>query len=86
MTDIQQIVQQVAQQIADNGARLDLTWELTFATVVDGTVPSATTVTFDADSATIVPVVSLIGTRSAADRVAIVSIPGGGQYIVGFLS
>lgn len=86
MTDVQQMVQQVAQQIADNGPRLDLTWELTFATVVDPTVPSATTVTFDADSATVVPVVSLIGTRTAGDRVAVMSIPGGGQYIVGFLS
>jgi hypothetical protein len=80
------LVQAVAQAIQGNASRLGLVWELTFATVVDGTTPAATAVTFDSDTTTIVPVVSLIGAKTAGDRVAVVSIPLGGQYIVGFLS
>lgn len=72
--------------IKDNADRLGLTWGLSIGTCVSGALPNATTVTFDAEASVTTPVVSLIGTVTTGTRVAILSIPGGGQYIIGFLS
>mgnify|MGYP001598570345 CR=1 FL=1 len=77
---------EMVKAVKENAARLGLTWQLTIGTCVDGTTPGATRVTFDADTTVVVPAVSLIGTVATNTRVAIVSIPGGGQYIIGFLS
>lgn len=69
------------QELKDNAARLGLAWLLAAATVDDPAVP---TVVFDSDaSATPVPVVNLISTPLAGDRVWVVTVPPAGNYLIG---
>jgi len=78
--------------IVDNAKRLGLTWEIVYATVISGsdtTSGLATVIAFDgpADAPTVsVPAVSLIGVLRVGVRVAVLSVPPAGQYIIGALN
>jgi hypothetical protein len=72
-----------AQSIVDRARQLGLTWTLRPATVVTFVVATGTaTVQFDGDTATL-GVVSLIGQVSPNQRVMCMSVPPGGNFIIG---
>lgn len=71
-----------ASSVVDNARKLGLTWQITPATVVSGFSPAATTVTLDADTE-VISAVSTIGPVASGSRVYVVSVPPGGNFIVG---
>ncbi len=76
----------LVQSIKDNAQRLGLVWTLSYATVNNGDDPSNVQATFDGPQATNMsqtPLVSLIGRIGEAVRVAVMSVPPAGQYIIG---
>lgn len=86
MTEPQQLpalLGATAESIVDNAKDLGLTWTLRPATVVSD--PSGPSVIYDGDSA-VVGVETLIGTAIPTDRVMMLQIPPGGNYIIGRLT
>jgi hypothetical protein len=74
----------LVQAVQDNAQRLGLTWQLQFATVADGTVPAAAVVTLDSDALSVpAQAVSLVGAIPAGERVAVMSVPPDGMYVIG---
>jgi hypothetical protein len=75
------------QAIKDNAQRLGLTWQIQYATVVDAASPGATTVAFDGDTLSVAtPAVSLVGALANGQRVAVLTTPPDGAYIIGQLT
>lgn len=70
--------------VQDNAGALGLIWKLSPGTVRGGSDPGAMVVAMDGDQAAPVPAISLIGLITAARRVFVLEIPGGGLYIVGY--
>lgn len=69
--------------VKDNAARIGLTWQIIYATVSDGSDPKAVTIVFDGDTdAVIVPAVSLVGPCLNGSRVAVITVPPAGTYII----
>jgi hypothetical protein len=75
------------QAIKDNAQRLGLTWQIQYATVADGSAAGAVIVTFDSDAlAVATPTVSLIGVLAETERVAVLTTPPDGAYVIGLLT
>jgi len=73
----------LVQAIVAESQRLGLTWSIRPATVnTDDLSTGITTATYDGDTTSIV-MINLVGDLYAGDRVYAVSIPQGGNYIVG---
>lgn len=71
----------LVKELKDNAARLGLIWQLVPATVEDPTIP---TVTFDSDSTGLpCPVINILATPIAGDRVWIAQVPPAGNYMIG---
>jgi hypothetical protein len=74
------------QAIKDNAQRLGLTWQIQYATVSDGASAGAIIVMFDGDSLSVpTPAVSLVGALTAGQRVAVLTTPPDGAYVIGIL-
>lgn len=76
----------LVQSIKDNAQRLGLVWTLSYALVNNGDDPTNVQATFDGPQATDMPqtpIISLIGRVGEAVRVAVISVPPAGQYIIG---
>ena len=72
------------KELKTNAERLGLTWQIRYATVLDGSVATAIVVTFDGDDAsTPISAISLIGLLTAGERVTVMTVPPAGQYIIG---
>ena len=79
MTDDQ--TADLVKQLQDNAARLGLIWQLVPATVDNPTTP---TVLFDSDSsAEPTPVINILDTPTAGERVWIAQVPPAGNYLIG---
>lgn len=75
------------QAIKDNAQRLGLTWQIQYATVSDGSDAGAIIVTFDGDDLSVpTPAVSLVGVLTDGQRVAVLSTPPDGAYVIGILT
>lgn len=75
------------QAIKDNAQRLGLTWQIQYATVTDGSSAGAIIVTFDGDSLSVpTPAVSLVGVLTDGLRVAVLTTPPDGAYVIGILT
>ena len=73
-----------AEAIVNNAKDLGLTWTLRPATASTPTTDGPTVV-YDGDT-TVMNAVSLIGTVSGTERVMMLQIPPGGNYIIGLLA
>lgn len=74
------------QTVQENAKRLGVSWDLTMATVVDGSDSGAISATFDADAdsgAATLGLISTIGAVAPSARVYVVQIPPAGNYIIG---
>ena len=67
--------------IVDRAKHLGLTWGLRMATVDDGSTASAVLATYDGDDVSI-GMVSMVGPLSAGDRVYVLQVPPGGNFII----
>lgn len=75
------------QAIKDNAQRLGLTWQIQYATVTDGSSAGAIIVTFDGDALSVpTPAVSLVGVLADGQRVAVLTTPPDGAYVIGILT
>ncbi len=69
--------------VKDNATRLGLTWQLVYGTVKDGSDPDKVTVLFDGDTSSLAaPTVSLVGPCLTGSRVAVLTVPPAGNYIL----
>jgi hypothetical protein len=73
-----------ATSTVENSDRLGLTWSLRMATVVDNSVASNTIIIVDGDSEQS-SAVSMIGPVVLSGRVYVITVPPGGNFIVGFV-
>lgn len=74
------------QTVQENAKRLGLSWDLTMATVVDGSDAGSISATFDADADTglaTLGLISMIGALAPGARVYVMQVPPAGNYIVG---
>lgn len=71
------------EQTRDNAEALQLTWGVRFATVVNiaDSATNVAMVSFDDSSESVVPALILIGGIVAGHRVAILTVPPGGNYL-----
>jgi len=76
----------MVQTVKDNANRLGLTWQITMATMVDGTDPGNCVATFDSDDAPTVGLISMIGCPAPGERVYVMTVPPAGNYIMGRVS
>lgn len=76
----------LVQAVAENAKRLGLTWDITMATIVDGSSPGSVTAVFDSDAdsgAQTLGLISMIGQLAPGERIYVVTVPPAGNYIVG---
>lgn len=74
---------QLVQALKDNARRLGLIWQITMATVVDGSDPGAVALQFDGDDTTTPGAISTVGYLSQGERCYVVQVPPAGNYIMG---
>lgn len=73
----------LVQAMVANAQRLGLIWEFKYATVTNGNDPAAIQIHFDNDSENSpVTAVSIIGNLGVGTRVAVITVPPSGQYII----
>ena len=76
----------MVQTIQENAKRLGVSWDLTMATVLDGSDSSSISAVFDANADTNVPtqgLISTIGAVAPGARVYVLQLPPAGNYIIG---
>lgn len=84
LTDTVQLVDASVAALKDNASRLGLTWQLTFGTVTEAATkaPASVTVLPDGPDAATVPAVNLAGPVAVGGRVALLTIPPAGYYLI----
>lgn len=74
------------QTLQENAKRLGLSWDLTMATIQDGSSASNISAVFDADASTgnaTQGLISIVGTLTPGARVYVLQIPPAGNYVIG---
>lgn len=87
MKEHTEVIEAGIKALVRNADRLGITWALDYGTTVDSiTSASSFTVIKDGDdSLTPIGAVSLIGIVPDGSRVALMTLPGGSIYVIGFL-
>jgi hypothetical protein len=74
------------RSIVENAKRLGLTWNLRMGTVTEATTSSRVQVRMDGDDLSITVTSMVAGTLFIGDRVYVISVPPGGNFIVGIVT